>query len=199
MSVAWARPPVWARAPVCDVQLDSPRPPIRAGTSEVRSRCCTVDDSRDLCSIRAWAGERTWSAAAADAYNARPTRTTRESPRLLPRLTRSSSSLDVVGVAPEGEIARVGEVALARVPASGPARSQQHRRSVPDVQCCLFMTKSWCALAASILGFALFGTACGDGVDGPDNPQNPAGLGPAAVDLGSTTSQTPELPTSRGR
>lgn len=47
--------------------------------------------------------------------------------------------------------------------------------------------KSWCALAASILGFALFGTACGDGVDGPDDPQNPAGLGPAAVDLGSTT------------
>ena len=63
------------------------------------------------------------------------------------------------------------------------------------------MTKSWCTLAVSILGFALFGAACGDnaametdaagadaaGADGPNNPQNPAGLGPAAVDLGSTT------------
>jgi hypothetical protein len=58
------------------------------------------------------------------------------------------------------------------------------------------MTNTWCALAASILGFALFGAACGDGAavetdaagaDGPNNPQNPAGLGPAAVDLGSTT------------
>src|SRR4051812_37973617 len=92
----------------------------------------------------------------------------------------------------------MGGFALARTP---PSIIPDGWPRYPMCSAARSMTKPWCTLAASILGLSLSCAACGDGAatgtdaagadaagaDAANNPKNPAGLGPAAVDLGSAT------------